>query len=471
MSRGEAGIQRRQGAEGKGGRHGAQGIRARGAQGIRAGPILQVALDLLELDRAVAIAREAVHGGADWVEAGTPLIKSVGMEAVRRLAAEFPDREIVADMKVADTGTLEVEMAAKSGASIVCILATADDEVVREAVRAKHLYGVRIMADLINSRDPAGRASELQEMGVDIIAAHAGIDQQMVGLTSVELVKELAGKIAVPIAVAGGLDAASAAEAVRSGAGIVIVGGNIVRSGDVTGSTRKIRGAIDHPGRRRKRARTRDEEIRELLSGVSTPNISDAMHRKGAMQGIISICGDAGMTGKAVTVQTFAGDWAKPVEAIDLAGPGDVIVINNDGGIHVAPWGELATRSCLEKGVCGVVIDGAVRDVDDIRKLGFPVFARAIVPNAGEPKGFGEINAEISCCGQVVRPGDWIAGDMNGVVVIPKERAYEVARRAREVQKTEERIREEISRGGTLSSIEELEKWEKRRVTGRRPPP
>ena len=443
-----------QGAEGIQGKHGAEGIRRR--------PILQVALDLLELERAIAIAREAVLGGADWVEAGTPLIKSVGMEAVRRLRAEFPDREIVADMKIADTGTLEVEMAAKSGSSIVCILATADNEVVREAVRAKHLYGVRIMADLINSPDPVARAGELEEMGVDIIAAHAGIDQQMVGLTSVDLVKELAGKISVPIAVAGGLDAASAAEAVRSGAGIVIVGGNIVRSGDVTASTKRIRKAIDRPGSRKEAVRPRDEEIRELLAGVSTPNISDAMHRKGAMQGILSICGDVKMAGKAITVQTFAGDWAKPVEAIDIAGPGDVIVINNDGGVHVAPWGELATRSCMGKRVAGVVIDGAVRDVNDIRRLNYPLFARAIVPNAGEPKGFGEINAEIVCCGQAVRPGDWIVGDMNGVVVIPKERAYEVARRAREVQKNEERIREEISRGGTLSRIQDLEKWEKR---------
>ena len=450
---------------------GAKRNRATGTKGIRAGPILQVALDLLELDRAVAIAREAIAGGADWVEAGTPLIKSVGMEAVRRLRAEFPGREIVADMKVADTGTLEVEMAAKSGAGIVCLLATADDEVVREAVRAKQLYGVRIMADLINSPDPVDRALRLAELGVDIIAAHTGIDQQMVGLTSVELARELAGTIPVPIAVAGGLDAASAAEAVRSGASIIIVGGNIVKSGDVTGSTRRIRRAIDRPGRRKGPSRTRDEEIRELLAGVSTPNISDAMLRKGAMAGILSICGDVKMAGRAVTVQTFAGDWAKPVEAIDIARPGDVIVINNDGGIHVAPWGELATRSCMEKGVSGVVIDGAVRDVEDIRRLGFPAFARAIVPNAGEPKGFGEINAEIRCCGETVRPGDWIAGDMNGVVVIPEERAYEVARRAREVQKNEDRIREEIARGGTLSSIQELEKWEKRQVTGRRRPP
>jgi len=81
-------------------------------------PVLQVALDLLDLSRALPIAREAVDGGADWIEAGTPLIKSEGMESVRRLRSEFPGRDIVADMKVADTGALEVEMAAKAGASV-----------------------------------------------------------------------------------------------------------------------------------------------------------------------------------------------------------------------------------------------------------------------------------------------------------------------------------------------------------------
>jgi 3-hexulose-6-phosphate synthase/6-phospho-3-hexuloisomerase len=180
------------------------------------------------------------------------------------------------------------------------------------------------------------------------------------------------------------------------------------------------------------------------------------------MAGVFSICGNVRMVGRAVTVHTIAGDWAKPVEAIDVAKQDEVIVINNDGVMDVAPWGELATLSCKRKGISGVVIDGAVRDVDDIRAMKFPVFAKAIVPNAGEPKGFGEINAEIRCAGQYVRPGDWIIGDESGVVVVPQERAYEIARRALEVRKNEERIREEIRRGSTLSVVAELVKWEKK---------
>jgi 3-hexulose-6-phosphate synthase / 6-phospho-3-hexuloisomerase len=424
-------------------------------------PILQVALDLTDLDRALQIARESLDGGADWIEAGTPLIKSEGMQAIRVLRKHFPESVIVADMKVADTGTLEVEMAAKAGADIVCILGDADDSVVVEAIRASRLYGVRIMADLINAPDPVSRAIQLELLGVDIICAHTGIDQQMTGKDSLDLLAALSGQIKIPVAVAGGIGAEQAGYAVQCGAEIVIVGGNIVRSGDVTGSTKKIRDGMQSPSLKSRQKKSLDEDIKALLMQVSAPNVTDAMHRKGAMTGIVSVCGNVKMVGRAVTVQTFAGDWAKPVEAIDVAEKGAVIVINNDGGTHVAPWGELATLSCVKKEIAGVVIDGAVRDIDDIRAMKFPLFAKAVVPNAGEPKGLGEINAEIGCCGQIVRPGDWIIGDESGVVVIPAERAYEIARRALEVRKNEERIREEIRRGSTLSEVAQLIKWEK----------
>nr|WP_320162716.1 3-hexulose-6-phosphate synthase [uncultured Methanoregula sp.] len=424
--------------------------------------ILQVALDILELKRGLQIAQESLDGGADWIEVGTPLIKSEGMTAIRAMRDQFPDSVIVADMKIADTGTLEVEMAAKAGANIVCILADADDSVIAEAVRASRLYGTQLMADLINVSDPVSRACQLESLGVDIICAHVGIDQQMIGKSSIDLLTTLSDQVHITLAVAGGIDAATAGQAVACGADIVIVGGWIARSADVTGSTERIRTEMDTPSLVHKERRSQDEEIYDLLMQVSSPNVTDAMHRKGAMQDLISISGNVRMAGKAVTVQTVAGDWAKPVEAIDIAHKHDVIVINNDGCIHVAPWGELATMSCITKEISGVVIDGAVRDVDDIRAMKFPLFAKAVVPNAGEPKGFGEINAEIRCCGQQVSPGDWIIGDESGVVVIPAGRAYEIARRALEVRKNEERIREEIRRGSTLSTISELIKWEKR---------
>jgi 3-hexulose-6-phosphate synthase/6-phospho-3-hexuloisomerase len=427
--------------------------------------ILQVALDVLELDRAVEIGGECIAGGADWLEAGTPLIKSEGMHAIRRLRETFPDVRIVADMKTMDTGAIEVEMAAKSGASVVSILAAADNATIEDALRSARKYGVAVMVDILNAEEPVGRAKELEELGVDYICVHVGIDQQMRGMDTLTLLQEVSGVIATPLAVGGGIDAEIAADAVTLGADVVIVGGNIIRTAKVEESTRRIRESMDRrtageagEGRTKKAL---DEEIFELFMQVSTPNISDAMHRKGVMHGIRPLFEDIKLVGKAVTVQSFEGDWAKPVEATDVAKPGEVIVVYA-GSKDIAPWGELASWSCKQKGIAGIVIDGAVRDVDEIRRIRFPVFAKYIVPHAGEPKGFGEINVEISCGGEEVRPGDWIIGDDNGVVVVPKERAYEIARRAKEVWKNEERVREEIKRGKTLSQVLELYMWEKR---------
>lgn len=439
------------------------------------GPILQAALDLTELKRAVQIGKEAVAGGADWIEVGTPLIKSEGMNAVRTLKSVFPDNTIVADMKIADTGTLEVEMAAKAGADVVCVLASSDNSVIEEAVRAGNLYGVKIAADLLNVPNPLERSLELEKTGVDILIAHVGIDQQMKGMDALSLLREIAGKVSLPIGAAGGLDAVSAGEAVKAGASILLVGSSITKAADVRAAAAEIKKSAaaaygtlsdNAASKTAKTAKTAikdvDKEIHEIFMQVSAPNVTDAMHRKGAMSGLVSYCGNVKVAGRALVVRTIAGDWAKPVEAIDKAKKGEIIVIDNGGRTDVAPWGELATWSCVSKGVAGVVIDGAVRDIDGIKETGVAMFAKAVCPNAGEPKGFGEIGAEIVCCGQNVRNGDWIVADESGVVVVPKERAYEIARRALEIHKNEVRIRAEIKSGGTLSDLLELYKWEKK---------
>jgi 3-hexulose-6-phosphate synthase/6-phospho-3-hexuloisomerase len=406
---------------------------------------LQLALDLLEIDRAIRIAEEAAEY-IDLIEVGTPLVKSEGMAAVRALKKAFPDHGIVADMKTMDTGAIEVEMAAKSGADIVAILGGADDSTIEDAVRSARKYGVALMADLLSVDDPINRAKKLEELGIECICVHVGIDQQMKGMDALAVLKDVADAVGseVEVAVAGGLDSEDAAKAVSLGADVIIVGGAITRSGNVASSAEEIRDAIDHGSAQAEfaepaRKQPSDEAVIELLREVSTPNISDAMHHKGVMKGILPICAGHKIVGRAITVRTLPGDWAKPVEAIDRARSSNVIVIDN-GRTDIAPWGGLATLSCVNRKIEGVVIDGAVRDVDEIRKFDYPLFARAIVPNAGEPKGYGEIGVEIVCGGQVVRDGDYIVGDDSGAVVIPKERAYEIARRAKEVYKTELRI-------------------------------
>ena len=167
------------------------------------------------------------------------------------------------------------------------------------------------------------------------------------------------------------------------------------------------------------------------------------------------------MVGPAVTVRTAPGDWAKPVEAIDVAEPGDVLVIDA-GGILPACWGELATNSAIQRKLAGVVIYGAARDTGDIRELGFPVFSSLITPTAAEAKGFGEIGVPIRIAGVNVSPGDWIIGDDDGVCVIPKDKAVEYTNRAMDVLEKENRMRAEILAGSTLSQVGYLHRWEKK---------
>jgi 3-hexulose-6-phosphate synthase/6-phospho-3-hexuloisomerase len=203
-----------------------------------------------------------------------------------------------------------------------------------------------------------------------------------------------------------------------------------------------------------------EAEIRTILEQVSAANLSDALHRGGIVEGIRPLFKGVRMVGRAVTVRTYPGDWAKPVEAIEVAEEGDVIVIDA-GGVGPALWGELATHSAMQRGVAGVVIDGAIRDTFDIVQLGFPAFARLVMPNAGEPKGFGEIGVPITVGNQRVENGDWILGDDDGVVVLPRSMATEYANRGMDVLEKENRIREEIKEGSTLSEVTELLRWEK----------
>ncbi|MEM0129444.1 MAG: 3-hexulose-6-phosphate synthase [Thermoplasmata archaeon] len=428
------------------------------------GPVLQVALDFENLSRALLAAKEAVEGGADWVEAGTPLVKSEGLDAVRELKKAFPDRRIVADLKVMDTGAFEVEIAAKAGADIVTVLGAADDDTIAEAVRGGELYGAEVMVDLLNVADPVGRGRRAAELGAAAVCWHVGIDMQMQARTPFERLEELARALPVPVGVAGGLTSESVAAAVRAGAQILIVGGAITKSPDIAEATRRIRTAIatrtEVPTEQFRRYAL--PEAREAFLKVSSPNVTDAMQRQGAMHGIHPHLRDptVRIAGPAVTVVTRDGDWAKPVEAIDRAGPGDVIVVDA-GGQTTAVWGELASWSAHGRGIAAIVVDGAIRDLDAILAIGLPAFSRHVSPNAGEPKGHGEIGVEVVVGGQKVRPGDWIVGDLSGLVVVPRERVSEVANRALDVFEHENRVREEIRRGSTLGRVQKLERWER----------
>lgn len=210
-------------------------------------PLLQIALDLTSLEDALFLASQLRRGLGDsgWLaEAGTPLIKSEGLRAATLLSKVVEPVPVVADMKTADTGALEAELACKAGASVMTVLGLVPDETIEAATRAAHKCGMALAVDMLGIRDIVKRVEEVETLGVDIVELHVGIDmQKALGLTAAEL-RELVSRIASRfngvVAVAGGLNETTAPAMVEAGASIVIVGSAITKSKDPVGVAKRI---------------------------------------------------------------------------------------------------------------------------------------------------------------------------------------------------------------------------------------
>lgn len=205
------------------------------------------------------------------------------------------------------------------------------------------------------------------------------------------------------------------------------------------------------PGLRIRRHSDRvDSEIVRGLSAFDTPAISDLMNRLYTMEPRIrNVTADhLKLSGTACTVKLFPGDNLMVHKALDIAQPGDVIVIDTHGSEMTAVLGDIISTKARHRGIAGFVVDGLVRDVEAIRALGdFPVFARGITPIGPLHRGPGEINYPISAGGIVVSAGDVIVADLNGVVVVPAEIAEPLLKQLRDQAAAEAAYTAEVARG------------------------
>ena len=193
---------------------------------------------------------------------------------------------------------------------------------------------------------------------------------------------------------------------------------------------------------------------RQRLLAFTTAALSDAMGKRGAMDhDMHCLSANCRMAGPAVTLRVHTADILMVGIALSKCPRGSVLVIDGQGELNTALWGELSTMAARLRGLQGVVIDGAVRDHANIRRDRLPVFARAVVPNAGGAEYAGETGIPIQCGGLVVNPGDWVVGDEDGVVVIPADRLASVMKTAAQLLEVEKKIGREIRRGKDLAAI------------------
>ena len=206
---------------------------------------LQVALDFLELPRALKVAEMAVKGGADYLEAGTPLIKSEGLNSVRTLRKMFPKHIIIADMKTMDAGRIEAESASKAGANVMTVSGTASFSTIKECVEAGKHYGIEVAVDLLGVKDVNDFIKKTNDFGISWLDVHCPIDAQMLGKDPLSVLKEIRPLTNLVIAAAGGLNSETAPIAAEAGANVIIVGGAITKAINPEEATKNIRKAID----------------------------------------------------------------------------------------------------------------------------------------------------------------------------------------------------------------------------------
>lgn len=206
---------------------------------------LQLALDDIEREDVLPLL-DLVVDQIDIVEVGTPLVIRYGVELVSRIKQRYPQLEVLCDAKIMDAAHYEAALAFDAGANYVTVLGLTDNGSVRGAVEAAAERGAQIMADMICVPDLVGRARELQELGVHVVAVHTGIDQQARGRTPLDDLRSLATSgLAVPLAVAGGVNRECAADYLALNPSILIVGGGITAAADPAAEATAIRRIIE----------------------------------------------------------------------------------------------------------------------------------------------------------------------------------------------------------------------------------
>ena len=187
--------------------------------------------------------------------------------------------------------------------------------------------------------------------------------------------------------------------------------------------------------------------IFERFARVPAANVADAQERFGVASGLVPMWAGARLAGPALTVWTRPGDNLFIHHALDLAQPGDVIVINGHGDLTRALIGDLIGIRAKSLGVGGFVIDGAVRDADALADIQMPVFARSVTPAGPYKHGPGRLQQPVAIAGVVVLPGDVIVADADGVVVVQRAEAERVLVDAEKIEAAEAQKRVAYANG------------------------
>lgn len=192
-----------------------------------------------------------------------------------------------------------------------------------------------------------------------------------------------------------------------------------------------------------------DGDLMQAFGDCPAANVGDALGRLGMPDGgLVPIWEGCRAVGSALTVLTVAGDDLAVIEAVSRTEAGDLLVINGFGYQGRAVMGDILARLFLSRGAVGAIVDGAVRDRDEIRRLGFPVWSRAVTPAGPWKNGPGAVGTAVALGGVVINPGDIVVGDSDGIAVVPLGRAHDIAADLAQVTEGESQMRRNAGGSG-----------------------
>lgn len=205
---------------------------------------LQVAIDLLTTEDALALAAK-VAPYVDIIELGTPLIKNMGSTVITAMKNEHPDKLVFADLKTADAGELEADIAFKAGADLVTVMGAAGNATIIGAVKAAKAHGKGVVVDTIGYPDRVRRAQEVIALGVDFVELHAGLDEQWTEGYSIQVLIDEAARAGVPVSIAGGVNLGNITAVIEAGAQVAVAGAAIYGAEDPAVAAKALRESID----------------------------------------------------------------------------------------------------------------------------------------------------------------------------------------------------------------------------------
>jgi 3-hexulose-6-phosphate synthase len=205
---------------------------------------LQVAIDLLTIEDALALAAK-VAPYVDIIELGTPLIKNMGSAVITAMKQAHPDKLVFADLKTADAGELEADIAFKAGADLVTVMGAAGNATIIGAVKAAKAHGKGVVVDTIGYPDRVKRAKEVIELGVEFVELHAGLDEQWTEGYSIQVLIDEATRAGVPVSIAGGVNLENITAVIKSGVQVAVAGAAIYGAEDPAAAAKALREAMD----------------------------------------------------------------------------------------------------------------------------------------------------------------------------------------------------------------------------------